>query len=80
MNRRRSKGSESRAGHGAAARGTVPTNVMIPRHHRVLLRRLSERTRISQSAYLREAIADLLAKYEGVEGEAAPSGHWTSTA
>ena len=54
--------------------GSVPTNVLIPRHHRLALRRLSEKTRISQSAFLREAIADLLAKYEARSEAAAERG------
>ncbi|RMG19907.1 MAG: ribbon-helix-helix domain-containing protein [Deltaproteobacteria bacterium] len=43
--------------------GTVATNVLIPASHRRALRRLSERTRVAQSVYLREALADLLRKY-----------------
>jgi hypothetical protein len=41
----------------------VPTNVLVPASHREALKQLSSRTRISQSEYLREAVADLLAKY-----------------
>lgn len=44
-------------------RRSVPTNVLIPVQHREALKRLSERTRVSQSEYLREAVSDLLEKY-----------------
>ena len=47
-------------------RRSVPTNVLIPAQHRDLLKKLSERTRVSQSEYLREAVADLLDKYGDV--------------
>jgi Arc/MetJ-type ribon-helix-helix transcriptional regulator len=36
----------------------------IPRAHREALRELTKRTRIRNSEFLREALADLLAKYE----------------
>ncbi|MFW5878880.1 MAG: ribbon-helix-helix domain-containing protein [Myxococcota bacterium] len=41
----------------------VPTNVLVPESHREALKLLSATTRISQSEYLREAVADLLDKY-----------------
>ena len=44
----------------------VATNVMIPRNHKEMLQFLSRRTRITQSEYLREAVADLLEKYRKV--------------
>jgi len=37
----------------------------IPRSRVRMLKDMARRTRIRQSEYLREAIADLLAKYEG---------------
>lgn len=36
----------------------------VPKHKLARLQELAKRTRIRQSEYLREAIADLLAKYE----------------
>jgi len=42
---------------------SIPTNVLIPLVHRDALRHLSAVTRVSQSEYLREAVADLLKKY-----------------
>ena len=50
----------------------VPTNVLIPERHREALKLLSAQTRISQSEYLREAVADLLDKYAD-KVETAPS-------
>lgn len=41
----------------------VATNVVIPRIHKEKIRFLSKKTRITQSVYLREAVADLLEKY-----------------
>ncbi len=41
----------------------IATNVVIPREHKEMLQVLSQRTRITQSEYLREAVADLLYKY-----------------
>ena len=41
----------------------VATNVVIPKKHKQMLQFLSKRTRITQSEYLREAVADLLEKY-----------------
>ena len=43
-----------------------PTLLRIPETDLLAVRRLSERTRIPQSAYLREAIGDLLDKYQHV--------------
>lgn len=45
---------------------SIPTNVLIPTEHKEALKRLAESTRVSQSEYLREAISDLLAKYQAV--------------
>jgi predicted DNA-binding protein len=36
----------------------------IPKHRLEMLKELSKKTRIRQSEYLREAIADLLSKYD----------------
>lgn len=58
-------------------RRTIPTNVLIPVAHRDALKRLARRTRVSQSEYLREAVADLLDKYRSVlddEAAAARAG------
>ncbi|MAO82330.1 MAG: hypothetical protein CMH50_00375 [Myxococcales bacterium] len=41
----------------------VPTNVVLPVLDKEKLRFLSRRTRVSQAAFLREAVADLLCKY-----------------
>lgn len=42
----------------------VATNVVIPKIHKQMLQLLSKRTRITQSEFLREAVADLLEKYK----------------
>ena len=55
----------------------VATNVVIPRRHKEMLEHLSKVTRITQSEYLREAVADLLVKYRDVfhgTSYAKPSG------
>lgn len=44
----------------------VATNVVIPLRHKEMLQYLSGQTRITQSEYLREAVADLLEKYRDV--------------
>ncbi len=44
----------------------VATNVLIPQAHKDALKALSRKTRITQSEYLREAVADLLKKYETI--------------
>lgn len=41
----------------------VPTNVVMPVPYRDMLKFLSEKSRIRQSEYLREALQDLLIKY-----------------
>lgn len=41
----------------------VTTNVLIPESHREALKDLAKKTRVRQSEYLREAVADLLNKY-----------------
>ena len=47
----------------------VATNVVISKEHKQKLQLLSKKTRITQSEYLREAVADLLEKYnEEFEG------------
>lgn len=43
-----------------------PTLLRIPEPDLLAVRRLAERTRVPQSAYLREAIGDLLDKYHHV--------------
>ncbi|MFH1810352.1 MAG: ribbon-helix-helix domain-containing protein [Pseudomonadota bacterium] len=43
-----------------------PTLLRIPEPDLLALRHLAERTRVPQSAYLREAIGDLLVKYRHV--------------
>jgi predicted DNA-binding protein len=44
----------------------IATNVVIPSQHKEMLQFLSRETRITQSEYLREAVADLLEKYRDV--------------
>jgi Arc/MetJ-type ribon-helix-helix transcriptional regulator len=41
----------------------VATHVLVPEEHAEKLRRLSAKTRVNQSEYLREAVDDLLQKY-----------------
>jgi len=41
----------------------VATNVVLPRIHKDMLKLLAKKTRITQSEFLREAVADLLEKY-----------------
>lgn len=41
----------------------VPTNVIMPVVYRKMFRHLSDKTRIRQSEYMREALRDLLVKY-----------------
>ena len=45
----------------------VATHVLVPMSVAEQLRSLSRRTRVTQSEYLREAVADLLRKYHGPE-------------
>jgi hypothetical protein len=47
----------------------VSTHVLVPEHQVERLRELSNRTRIHQSEYLREAVDDLLAKYGRLAGD-----------
>lgn len=42
----------------------VSTHVLVPEEQVQKLRELSRRTRIAQSEYLREAVGDLLSKYQ----------------
>jgi Arc/MetJ-type ribon-helix-helix transcriptional regulator len=44
--------------------GEVSTHVLIPSSIADQLKELSRRSRITQSEFLREAVTDLLAKYE----------------
>ncbi|HEY3449848.1 MAG TPA: ribbon-helix-helix domain-containing protein [Myxococcales bacterium] len=48
----------------------VATHVLVPVSIAERLRELARKTRVTQSEYLREAVADLLAKYQAaVTGE-----------
>lgn len=47
-------------------RNHVATNVVLPLAHKRRLEELAKKTRITQSEYLREAVCDLLAKYDDV--------------
>ena len=53
-----------------------PMLIRLPPSFAAELRNLARRTRVRQSDYLREAVADLLAKYAqppaGVEGDGSP--------
>jgi predicted DNA-binding protein len=49
---------------------TVSTHVLVDAEQLERLRALARRTRISQSEYLREAVDNLLAKYEGNAADA----------
>lgn len=46
----------------------VSTHVLVSEDQVEALRELSRRTRVAQSEYLREAVEDLLAKYQTVLG------------
>jgi hypothetical protein len=46
----------------------VSTHVLVAEQQVEKLRELSRRTRVAQSEYLREAVDDLLVKYEKLEG------------
>jgi hypothetical protein len=46
----------------------VSTHVLVPESQAERLRELSRKTRIAQSEYLREAVEDLLGKYQKDEG------------
>lgn len=48
--------------------GEVSTHVLIPSSIADRLKELSRRSRITQSEFLREAVTDLLAKYERAGG------------
>ena len=45
----------------------VATHVLVPNEVAERLRELAKKTRVTQSEYLREAVADLLRKYPTVE-------------
>lgn len=45
-------------------RGSVQVAFLLPIETAANLKRLSDQTRVSQAAYLREAIEDLLKRYE----------------
>ena len=50
-----------------APQETVSTHVLVDAHQLERLRALARKTRVSQSEYLREAVDNLLAKYESSE-------------
>ena len=50
-------------------RNTVSTHVLVAEEQVEQLRELSRRTRVSQSIYLREAVDDLLEKYNALPRE-----------
>lgn len=47
---------------------TVSTHVLVPEEQAMKLRELSRITRVAQSEYLREAVEDLLTKYDRLQG------------
>ncbi len=51
-----------------------PMLIRLPPALAAELRNLAKRTRVRQSDYLREAVADLLAKYGHLPAEGTPSG------
>ena len=53
--------------HAEAEKEVVSTHVLVEQQKVDQLRELSRRTRIAQSEYLREAVDDLLSKYEKKE-------------
>lgn len=66
--------TDSRAPNGTPEDGekekdVVSTHVLVAEDHVEKLRVLSRRTRIAQSEYLREAVDDLLTKYNKATGE-----------
>jgi hypothetical protein len=52
----------------APAEDSVSTHVLVSHDQVAKLRELSRRTRVAQSEYLREAVDDLLTKYERGNG------------
>ena len=48
----------------------VATHVLVPNSVAERLRELAKKTRVTQSEYLREAVSDLLKKYESAEAGA----------
>ena len=48
----------------------VPTNVVLPVIFREKLRFLSQKTKVPQASYIREALRDLLDKYKDQLGDA----------
>ncbi len=55
-------------GTSTPAKEVVSTHVLVEPEKVDQLRELSRRTRVAQSEYLREAVDDLLVKYEKLEG------------
>lgn len=62
---------ETEAALGANATRLEPMLIRLPPPLAEQLRQLARATRIRQSDYLREAVADLLAKYRHVQQDAA---------
>jgi Ribbon-helix-helix domain len=56
--------SEPSIGSSTRGEDVVSTHVLVAEEQVEKLRELSRRTRVAQSEYLREAIDDLLSKYE----------------
>jgi Ribbon-helix-helix domain len=61
--------AEAAAGLESPAEVVVSTHVLVAEEQVHKLRELSKRTRVAQSEYLREAVDDLLEKYDR-QGEA----------
>lgn len=55
----------------------VATHVLVPVSIAERLRELARKTRVTQSEYLREAVADLLAKYQAVVASEPNKGNGT---
>jgi hypothetical protein len=53
-----------RAAETLEKNSVVSTHVLVEQEQVELLRELSKRTRVAQSEYLREAVDDLLSKYQ----------------
>jgi len=52
----------------------VATHVLVPNAVAERLRELAKKTRVTQSEYLREAVADLLKKYQAADEPGASEG------
>lgn len=51
----------------------VATHVLVPLSIAERLRELARKTRVTQSEYLREAVTDLLAKYQEMVSDSEPN-------